>query len=343
MKSLIYGYGITGKSFERYLKKKNIDYDIYDKNINTNIPKLDCYKTIYCSPGVDRKTFELLKSSTKVLTDIDIFLQEDTSIKIGISGTNRKSTTCYHLHQIFQRDAKTNLIGNIGEPMLDYINNGSKYSIIELSSFQLDKAENPSLDYGILLDITPDHLDYHETFEDYKKAKHRLLKSRNTSYEDDPYKLYEWISGRSAAVQDLKDLPFRFQKISSSIINDSKSTNSNSLEYAVDKANQKFGINNYFLLLCGDPKKEQFKNLDISGPEAILIFGAHKNEIENCISHSNKQIFNDLEDTLQFIKNLSLEKNILFSPGYPSGDDYKNFEERGSSFNSLVHELFNES
>ena len=119
--------------------------------------------------------------------------------------------------------------------MLDHINNGSKYSIIELSSFQLDKAENPSLDYGILLDITPDHLDYHDTFEDYKKAKHRLLKSRNTSYEDDPYKLYEWISGRSAAVQDLKDLPFRFQKISSSIINDSKSTNSNSLEYAVDK------------------------------------------------------------------------------------------------------------
>jgi phospho-N-acetylmuramoyl-pentapeptide-transferase len=52
MKSLIYGYGITGKSFERYLKKKNIDYDIYDKNINSNISKLDCYKTIYCSPGV---------------------------------------------------------------------------------------------------------------------------------------------------------------------------------------------------------------------------------------------------------------------------------------------------
>ena len=47
---------------------------------------------------MDRKTFELLKSSTKVLTDIDIFLQEDRSIKIGISGTNRKSTTCYHLH-----------------------------------------------------------------------------------------------------------------------------------------------------------------------------------------------------------------------------------------------------
>ena len=132
MKSLIYGYGITGKSFERYLKKKNIDYDIYDKNINSNISKLDRYKTIYCSPGVDKKTFELLKSSTKVLTDIDIFLQEDRSIKIGISGTNRKSTTCYHLHQIFQRDAKTNLIGNIGEPMLDHINNGSKYSIIEL-------------------------------------------------------------------------------------------------------------------------------------------------------------------------------------------------------------------
>ena len=46
MKSLIYGYGITGKSFERYLKAKNIEYDIYDKNTDIEISELKSYKTI---------------------------------------------------------------------------------------------------------------------------------------------------------------------------------------------------------------------------------------------------------------------------------------------------------
>ena len=46
----------------------------------------------------------------------------------------------------------------------------------------------------------------------------------------------------------------------------------------------------------------------------------------------------DLEEALNYLKN---KKNILFSPGYPSGKDYKNFEERGNHFNSLVKEIIN--
>ena len=45
-----------------------------------------------------------------------------------------------------------------------------------------------------------------------------------------------------------------------------------------------------------------------------------------------------LEEALTYLKN---KKNILFSPGYPSGKDYKNFEERGHHFNSLVKEIIN--
>ena len=50
MKSLIYGYGVTGKSFERYLKAKNIEYDIFDDGIPElqNILPLDSYEDIYC-------------------------------------------------------------------------------------------------------------------------------------------------------------------------------------------------------------------------------------------------------------------------------------------------------
>ena len=189
MKSLIYGYGITGKSFERYLKKTKKNYDIYDMNIPeySSEPNLDLYDVIYCSPAIPKAEFLNLKKNNMVMTDLDIFFIEDESIKIGVTGTNRKSTTCFHLFQIINLNHSVNLVGNIGNPMLDVINNGKKYSIIELSSYQLDKMNQNKLDYGVLLNISPDHIDYHGNFEEYKKVKEKILSSKNFSNENDPY------------------------------------------------------------------------------------------------------------------------------------------------------------
>lgn len=79
MKSLIYGYGETGKSFERYLNKNNEDFEIFDSNIskyNNNL-NLKNFDKIFCSPGIPRATFEkLVKENKNVLTDVDIFLMK---------------------------------------------------------------------------------------------------------------------------------------------------------------------------------------------------------------------------------------------------------------------------
>jgi len=67
VKSLIYGYGITGQSVEKYLIKNNIEYLIYDDNkiVYTSDLFTDNLKqewdVIYCSPGVSRETFKNLK------------------------------------------------------------------------------------------------------------------------------------------------------------------------------------------------------------------------------------------------------------------------------------------
>ena len=73
MKSLIYGYGETGKSFERYLNKNNEDFEIFDSNINkyNNNLNLKNFDKIFCSPGIPRATFEkLVKVNKNVLTDV---------------------------------------------------------------------------------------------------------------------------------------------------------------------------------------------------------------------------------------------------------------------------------
>ena len=89
--------------------------------------------------------------------------------------------------------------------MLDVINNSKKYSIIELSSFQLDKMDFNDLDYGVLLNIAPDHLDYHGSFEAYKSAKEKIKSSKNFSNENDPYELFKWITGKESKKLAKKD------------------------------------------------------------------------------------------------------------------------------------------
>lgn len=342
MKSLIFGYGETGKSFERYLNNKEKDFEIFDANISKFNFKYNPkdYDQILCSPGIARNTFyELKKNNKNVLTDLDIFFNEDKSIKIGITGTNRKSTTAYHLHQIFETYEKTNLIGNIGNTMLDNINNGKKFSIIELSSFQLDKMIENRLDFGILLNIESDHLDYHKDIESYKHAKERILAAKKSiAYELDPYKLFDWITNKKSKKIRLNDLPYRLERISRNIINDSKSTNYHSLLYAIEKAKDCFN-DNFILIVCGNPQKEQYRKFRITEPSEILIFGKHSEAINKCIEHNNKKIFNDIEDLFLYLNNNKNESNLLFSPGYPSGDDFKNFIKRGEIFN--LHALQN--
>ena len=338
MPSLIYGYGITGKSFKRYLDIKGEEFEIYDTLHNDSLKiasKIEdgFYNNIYVSPSVPKEKFRNLKKHSTVITDMDIFFNEDESIKIGITGTNKKSTICFHLMQLLEEDYSVNLVGNIGKPVLDVLNNKKKYSIIELSSFQLDKVSNIDLDYGILLNIDSDHLDYHENIDDYVRSKKRILEAKKSIQNDDVKTIYEFITGSVPPMKELKDLPFRFQKINQNTINDSKSTNSHSLKYAICEASKIF--DDFALILIGNPKKECYKEIEISNPSLVVICGKHANEIFPCINHENKVLCKNLGLAIKEIKKLNI-KNILFSPGYPSGDDYINFEERGEAFNKLL-------
>ena len=98
----------------------------------------------------------------------------------------------------------------------------------------------------------------------------------------------------------------------------------------------------YILIVCGDPKKEGYRKISIEGPKEIFIFGKHAKEIESCVEHPKKLVYDSLEDLLRLIKGENNYKNILFSPGYPSGDDFSSFIERGEYFNFLVKKYLNE-
>jgi len=98
-----------------------------------------------------------------------------------------------------------------------------------------------------------------------------------------------------------------------------------------------FHENNYTLIMCGDPSKELYTKINIKGPREVIVFGNHRDEIQKCLTHKRVQLFSSLKESLIYLKDT---ENILFSPGYPSGKDYKNFEERGAHFNHLQLKRF---
>ena len=73
--------------------------------------------------------------------------------------------------------------------------------------------------------------------------------------------------------------------------------------------------------------------IKVDGPEKIYIFGSYAENINECIEHPKKIIVNSLDDALNQIFENTRPNNILFSPGYPSGNDFKNYSERGKYFN----------
>ncbi len=114
----------------------------------------------------------LIKSAKHLLSEYDYFAKE-MPFSIWISGTNGKTTTTQMLtHLLAKRGALSG--GNIGTPLAELDTNAPIW-VLESSSFALHHTKIASPDIYLLLPITPDHLDWHETPEQYEADKLRPL------------------------------------------------------------------------------------------------------------------------------------------------------------------------
>ena len=75
-------------------------------------------------------------------------------------------------------ELKVKSIGNNGFPVLDHIEDQLDYFVIEVSSFQIERTKSLSSLVSVLLNISPDHLDVHDSFEQYTKIKKGYLKTQ---------------------------------------------------------------------------------------------------------------------------------------------------------------------
>lgn len=169
------------------------------------------------SPGVVYDMAHLAAAraaGVKVWSEIELAWRFLRGRLVAITGSNGKTTTTSLIAHLAETAGLPTLIGgNIGTPLISRVDSSSRatLTVAEVSSFQLENIEAFRPEVGVLLNLTPDHLDRHASFEDYAAAKSRLFANQGAQdaavlNADDPQvaqrapggpRLY-WFSRRKA-------------------------------------------------------------------------------------------------------------------------------------------------
>ncbi|MEX2054044.1 MAG: UDP-N-acetylmuramoyl-L-alanine--D-glutamate ligase [Candidatus Colwellbacteria bacterium] len=188
MKVAILGaYGVEGEDIRKYLAKHepNLELTLLDQKADPNyLSRLQEFDLIYKAPGVLHNLPEIRKATragVKIVSIVDLFFEKAKGTIIGITGTKGKGTTTKLIYDILKADGKqVYLGGNIGTSPLGFLEELTDKSItvLELSNVQLWAIKHSPHIAGVL-NIFPDHLDWHKDFKEYVGSKAGIAKYQN--------------------------------------------------------------------------------------------------------------------------------------------------------------------
>ncbi len=194
----IWGLGVGGTSVIRYFLAQGYkNLGVYDKRpLNESeraflaaneialfdIKELDeflsSYDFIIPSAGIDLRPYTHYEH--KWISEVDLFAQAHKNPLIAITGTLGKTTVTHLLsHLLNSAGLSVASGGNIGIGMLDLAEMKTDYTVLELSSFQLDITKKLAPDLAVITNVYPNHLDRHGTMQAYIDAKYALIKNQS--------------------------------------------------------------------------------------------------------------------------------------------------------------------
>ena len=147
---------------------------------------LDQIELLVISPGVPTKTIPLRyaeRAGAEVIGEIELASRFLQGRVVAITGTNGKTTTTSLIGAMLQ-DAgiKVQVGGNIGTPLISLVGSSQPdgWTVVEVSSFQLETTINFHPQVAAVLNVTPNHMDRYETLTDYAAAKHRIFRNQTS-------------------------------------------------------------------------------------------------------------------------------------------------------------------
>ena len=207
-KVLVVGLGKSGLAAALFLRRKGAQVTVSDvrsaESLAKEIPALleegimveagghglltfRRQDLIVVSPGVPLDTPELVQAKNlgrPVIGELELAARFLKGRILAITGSNGKTTTTALAGEILKEAGLPTMVaGNIGVPVVGSIDEStdSTWSVLEVSSFQLESTEQFHPAIAVILNITPDHLDRHGTFENYALAKERIFAAQEAN------------------------------------------------------------------------------------------------------------------------------------------------------------------
>jgi UDP-N-acetylmuramoylalanine--D-glutamate ligase len=377
-KTLVLGLARSGKAAAAALERRGVEVVRADRELgnDADLALLDAVELLVKSPGVPREAplvREADRRGVPIWSEVELGFQLIRPKLLGVTGTNGKTTTCELLGEML----KAPVAGNVGRALteLDGQVEPGTWVVCELSSFQLEDVHELACEIAVLLNLEPDHLDRHGSFEAYRDAKLRIFERAHVKIvpknlgldgtefgADDPLPAEPLIRGvhnrenaaaataaaHAAGIPDeqiaealrtFPGVPHRLELVREldgiRYVNDSKATN----VAAALRALAAYEDEPVHLILGGSRKGEDFTPLaDALGPNirSVHLIGETADELASAIPAAERD--GDLATALHSIDPEPGDV-VLLSPACASYDQFRDFEDRGEEFRRLVQNL----
>jgi UDP-N-acetylmuramoylalanine--D-glutamate ligase len=378
LRTLVYGLARSGLSATERLRERGDEVVQVDRSLGNegDLSLLDGAELLVKSPGVPGEAPLVVAARGRgipVWSEVELGarLLEGARI-IGVTGTNGKTTTVELLGAIFRAAGREVAVaGNVGTPLTSIRN--ADWVVCELSSFQLEDVHELACDVAVLLNLEPDHLDRHGSFEAYRDVKLRIFERarvkivpQGLGFEGTEFSADEELpaeplirgrhnrenaaaataAARAAGIADeaiadalrtFVGVPHRLEVVGEHdgvrFVNDSKATN----VAAARRALAAYADEPVHLILGGSYKGEDFNPLAAAiGPNvrSVHLIGEEAPRLAEVID-------GHLDETLERAVTHAVELAaagdvVLLSPAAASYDQFDNFEVRGDAFRNLV-------
>ena len=375
---LVLGLARSGKAAVAALTRRGVEVTAAGRELgnDSDLSLLDRAELLVKSPGVPRQAplvAEAEQRGIPIWSEVELGYRLLQPRLLGVTGTNGKTTTTELLGAIL--DAPT--AGNFGRALTDLDGEVEPGALVvcELSSFQLEDVHELACEVAVLLNLEPDHLDRHGSFEAYRDAKLRIFERAHVNVvpkdsglegiefsADDELPAEPLIRGAhnrenaaaataaaralgipdeqiAHALETFPGVPHRLEPVGEvsgvRYVNDSKATN----VAAALRALAAYADEPVHLILGGSHKGEDFTPLAAAiGPnvQSVHLIGETAGELAAAIPEAHDD--GDLATALAHVEARTGDV-VLLSPACASYDQFRNFEQRGEEFGRLVQNL----
>ena len=373
---LVLGLARSGKAAVAALERRGVEVAAADRELGNDedLSLLDGAELLVKSPGVPGEAplvVEAERRGVPIWSEVELGYRLLLPRLVGVTGTNGKTTTTELLGAIL--DAPT--AGNVGRALTDLDGQVEPGTLVvcELSSFQLEDVHELACEVAVLLNLEPDHLDRHGSFEAYRDAKLRVFERarvkivpRGLGLEGIEFSAGDDLpaepllrgahnrenaaaataAARGAGIDDVHiaaalrtfpGVPHRLEVVGERegvrYVNDSKATN----VAAALRALAAYADEPVHLILGGSPKGEDFRPLAAAaGPNvrSVHLIGAEAERLGELIAGDRD---GTLEAAVAHAADLAAPGEVvLLSPACASYDQFENFEQRGEAFRRLA-------